>query len=100
MLTGILLTKENCPLTQGIDSEKRQQQKTLQLLVSMKQEAQGLAKSSQKLVLETLSLIETELSQSAINATLMRALIANLRPYTELSVYRRRLAEVLEVELI
>ncbi|MBL4941438.1 MAG: TetR/AcrR family transcriptional regulator [Colwellia sp.] len=95
-----LLTKENCPLTQGIDSEKRQQQKALQLLVSMKQEAQDLAKSSQKLVLETLSLIETELSQPAANATLIRALIANLRPYTELSAYRRRLAEVLEVELI
>ena len=51
-------------------------------------------------VLETIDLIETELTKTDLNNTLIRALIANLRPYAELNHYRRRLAETLDVELI
>lgn len=95
-----LLTKENFPLTKDTDVEQRQQQKALQLLEKIKSEAKTLNADHQKLISETLLLIEAELSNSNLNTTLIRALIANLRPYPELNRYRRRLAETLDVELI
>ncbi len=95
-----LLTPENFPLTQGIDPEKHQQKEAIKLLTAIKEEANDMADKQKKLVLETLALIEAELSQEQLNTTLIRALIANLRPYDELSIYRRRLADALDVELI
>ena len=95
-----LLTKDNFPLTKDTDIEQRQQQKALELLEKIKVEASALHEEHESLVKETLILIETELAKTTINNTLIRALIANLRPYTELNSYRRRLAEALDVELI
>lgn len=95
-----LLTKDNFPLTKDTDIEQRQQQKALELLEKIKIEASSLQEEHENLVKETLILIETELAKTTINNTLVRALIANLRPYTELNSYRRRLAEALDVELI
>lgn len=95
-----LLTKDNFPLTKDTDIEQRQQQKALELLEKIKIEASSLQEEHESLVKETLILIETELAKTTINNTLVRALIANLRPYTELNSYRRRLAEALDVELI
>lgn len=95
-----LLTKENFPLTKDTDIEQLQQQKALQLLERIKSEAKALNADHQKLISETLLLIEAELSNSNMNTTLVRALIANLRPYPELNSYRRRLADTLDVELI
>jgi len=95
-----LLTEENFPLTQNIDKEQLQRQKAQQLLESISREAQDMSKTQQKLVTETVSLIEAELSKEEINLTLVRALIANLRPYSELNVFRQRLAVALDVELI
>lgn len=95
-----LLTKDNFPLTKDTDIEQRQQQKALELLEKIKVEASALHEKHESLVKETLILIETELAKTTINNTLIRALIANLRPYTELNSYRRRLAEALDVELI
>lgn len=95
-----LLTKENFPLTKGFNTEQHVQKKALQIIVNIKTEAQSMAPEQGKLVLETLSLIEAELAQPKLNLTLVRALIANLRPYSELSAYRRRLADALDVELI
>ena len=95
-----LLTKENFPLTKDTDIEQLQQQKALQLLERIKSEAKTLNADHQKLISETLLLIEAELSNSNLNTTLIRALIANLRPYPELNSYRRRLADTLDVELI
>ena len=95
-----LLTKDNFPLTKDTDVEQRQQQKALQLLEKIKSEAKTLNADHQKLISETLLLIEAELSNSNLNTTLIRALIANLRPYPELNSYRRRLADTLDVELI
>lgn len=95
-----LLTKENFPLTQDVDNEQLQRQKALQLLESITREAQDMAKPQQKLIEETASLIQCEIANEEINSTLVRALIANLRPYDELNVFRQRLAEALDVELI
>ena len=95
-----LLTKENFPLTKGGNAEQQEQKKALQIIVNIKTEAQSMSPEQGKLVLETLSLIEAELAQPKLNLTLVRALIANLRPYSELSAYRRRLADALDVELI
>lgn len=95
-----LLTKDNFPLTKDSNIEQRQQQKARQIVEKIKYEAEGFTGEQQKLVNETLVLIESELANSVINTTLIRALIANLRPYAELNSYRRRLAEALDVELI
>lgn len=95
-----LLTEENFPLTQNVDNEQLQRQKALQLLESITLEAQDMAKPQQKLVEETASLIQAELTNEEINSTLIRALIANFRPYDELNIFRQRLAEALDVELI
>ncbi|WDE08806.1 TetR/AcrR family transcriptional regulator [Thalassomonas viridans] len=95
-----VLTKDNFPLTQNLDNEQHQRQKALKLLETIKREAEEMAASQKSLVLETSALIENELSQPAVNSTLIRALIANLRPYAELNVYRKRLADALDVELI
>jgi len=95
-----LLTEENFPLTQNIDKEQLQRQKAQQLLESISREAQDMSKTQQKLVTETVSLIEAELSKEEISLTLVRALIANLRPYSELNIFRQRLAVALDVELI
>ena len=95
-----LLTRENFPLTQNIDKEEHQRQKAIKLINTIKREAEEMTSSQKTSVMETISLIEPELEKEKINSTLIRALIANLRPYPELTVYRRRLADILDVELI
>ena len=77
-----------------------QQQKALQLLESMKHEAEDMAKLQRQQVQETLALIEAEINKPQLNGILTRALVANLRPYDSLNLYRRRLADLLDVELI
>ncbi|WP_448547530.1 TetR/AcrR family transcriptional regulator [Thalassotalea fusca] len=95
-----LLTQDNFPLTQGIDNSERQHLQAVQILENITQEAQDMSSVQKQQVLETVSLISAELDSEVINTILVRALIANLRPYGELNVYRRRLADVLDVELI
>lgn len=95
-----LLTQENFPLTRHADIETKQQNKALQIIEGIKLDVKGMDKGQQKLILETITLIEKELSNPERNTTLIRALIANLRPYADLTAARRRLAEALDVELI
>jgi len=95
-----LLTKDNFPLTQGIDNSEQQRHQALQLLDNIKQEAQDMNTDQKNQVVETAMLIASELENAEINTILVRALIANLRPYAELNVYRRKLADALDVELI
>ncbi|GLX77937.1 putative HTH-type transcriptional regulator YcnC [Thalassotalea insulae] len=95
-----LLTAKNFPLIKHTDIAQIQSKKALQLIESIKLEANDMPKEQQQLVLETTTLIETELAKAESNNTLIRALIANLRPYNELNSYRKRLAEALDVELI
>lgn len=95
-----LITKENFPLTQNIDLENLQQQKAIDILDNIKNNLTDLNEQHKQSVLETVDLIENELTKTDLNNTLIRALIANLRPYAELNHYRRRLAETLDVELI
>jgi AcrR family transcriptional regulator len=95
-----LLTADNFPLTQNIDHKTRQHKKAEQLVIDMKHATEDLSQDHQKLANETLTLIEAELRQTSANLTLIRALIANLRPYKDLEIYRRRLADALDVELI
>ncbi|MBN7820836.1 hypothetical protein [Bowmanella yangjiangensis] len=54
----------------------------------------------QSLVSQTLDLIEQQMVAEPPNTTLLRALIANLRPYLELADERAKLAELLDVALI
>jgi len=95
-----LLTHENFPLTQHLDSDQQQRQKAIKLIEQMTVDARELNPAHQNLVNETLSLINTELEKPELSNTLIRALIANLRPYAELNHQRRRLADALDVELI
>lgn len=95
-----LFTKDNFPLTKGVNSEHKRLAKALQLLEGMKYETNDMAPEQSKLVMETLDLIETELQAETLNLTLLRALIANLRPYAELTHQRRKIADLLDVELI
>jgi len=95
-----LLTKDNFPLTQNTDLEQLQRKKAGDILLNIKSQAEELNAVQKNLVLETVTLIESELIKPDLNNTLIRALIANLRPYPELNHYRRRLAETLDVELI
>ncbi|WP_102794328.1 TetR/AcrR family transcriptional regulator [Bowmanella denitrificans] len=59
-----------------------------------------LDSDEQTLVSQTLDLIEQQSSLENPSVALLRALIANLRPYPELAEERARLAELLAVELI
>lgn len=95
-----LFTKNNFPLTKDVNSEQKRIAKAHQLLESMKYETNDMAPEQSKLVMETLGLIESELKAEELNLTLLRALIANLRPYPELHNQRRKLADSLDVELI
>lgn len=67
------------------------------LLGAIKQEARELDSAALLLVEQTVTLIEAELTASELNTTLVRALIASLKPYTALSPLRRRLADLLDV---
>ena len=95
-----LFRQDNFPLTKGHNSEQKRLGKAVQLLNNMKLEANDMAQEQGKLVMETLNLLEAELQTEEINLTLLRALIANLRPYPELTNQRRKLADLLDVELI
>jgi len=95
-----LLTKENFPLTQGRNTEQHQRKKAQQLIESIQTEANDMDAGHKALVLETIALLEKQLLETELNLTLIRALIANLRPYPELTTYRKRLADALDVELI
>ncbi|MDG1751963.1 MAG: TetR/AcrR family transcriptional regulator [Thalassotalea sp.] len=95
-----LITKDNFPLTQNVDLENLQRQKAIDILDNIKNNLVDLNEQHKQSVLETVTLIETELAKADFNNTMIRALIANLRPYAELNHYRRRLAETLDVELI
>ena len=95
-----LLTRDNFPLTQGVNPEQGQQRKAFELIESVKQEANDMSSEQKQLVMETVTLLEQQLSSEQVNTTLLRALVANLRPYPELNVYRKRLADALDIELI
>jgi hypothetical protein len=95
-----LLTQDNFPLTQDVNLEKFQRQKTKDILTKLKSQAELFNNEQQSLILETIELIELELDKPKISDTLIRALIANLRPYSDLNNLRRRLAESLDIELI
>jgi len=95
-----VLTKENFPLTKDTNIEQLQNQKAKGLIENIKIETFDLNAEQKKLIQETLTLISDELSNADLNRTLIRALIANLRPYTELNAFRRKLADALDVELI
>ncbi len=95
-----LITKDNFPLTQNVDLDNLQRQKAIDILDNIKNHLTDLNDQQKKSAVETVNLIETELTKTELNNTLIRALIANLRPYAELNHYRRRLAETLDVELI
>jgi AcrR family transcriptional regulator len=95
-----LITKDNFPLTQNVNLENLQRQKAIDILDNIKNHLTDLSDQQKKSAVETINLLETELTNTDLNNTLIRALIANLRPYTELNHYRRRLAETLDVELI
>lgn len=95
-----LLTQENFPLTQDINLEKFQRQKTKDILENIKSQTIHLKNDQQQLISETIELIELEINKPQSSNTLIRALVANLRPYSELNNLRRRLAESLDIELI
>lgn len=95
-----LITKDNFPLTQNVDLENLQRQKASDILDNIKNHLTDFNEQQKTSVLETVTLIEAELTKADLSNTLIRALIANLRPYAELNHYRRRLAETLDVELI
>lgn len=95
-----LFTKDNFPLTQHISQNSYQKQKAMQVVESIKQTTTSLPTHHQASVLETIELLENEIKQETTNATLVRALVANLRPYSELESHRCRLAQLLDVELI
>ncbi len=95
-----LLTKENFPLTHDVNLEKFQRQKVTDILTNIKTQADELEAKQREIVLDTIELIEIELDKPDLNNTLVRALIANFRPYVELSQSRKRLADTLDIELI
>ncbi|MBN7820839.1 TetR/AcrR family transcriptional regulator [Bowmanella yangjiangensis] len=70
------------------------------LLTQMRSKCVSLDGEEQSLVSQTLDLIEQQIAAESPNTTLLRALIANLRPYLELADERAKLAELLDVALI
>lgn len=95
-----LLTRENFPLTRELDNEQAQREKAISAVAGMRELCDTMDAVQRKTVLDTVVLIETELDNQQINQTLIRALIANLRPYESLHRLRRQLADATGVELI
>ena len=95
-----LLTRENFPLTRELDNEQAQREKAVSAVVGIRDLCETMDAVHRKSVLDTVALIEAELDNQQINQTLVRALIANLRPYEPLHRMRRQLADATGVELI
>ncbi|MGB1298403.1 MAG: TetR family transcriptional regulator [Psychrobium sp.] len=95
-----LLTRENFPLTRDLDSEQAQREKAENALATMRESCETMDALERRAILDTLQLIESELDNEQVNQTMMRALIANLRPYQSLQRMRRQLADATGVELI
>lgn len=95
-----LLTKDNFPLAKHFANEALQREKAAKLIKEITTQAQLMGTAPRQLIIETLALITLELESESLNQTLVRALIANLRPYHELNRLRRKLADALDVELI
>lgn len=93
------LTPQDLPLYHD-DPQVRKLGKAKQLVTELKTLSEELQEDDQKVVAETLSLLENQLEQETANLILMRALIANLAPYKSLSAKRAQLAELLDVQLI
>ncbi|MGB0835454.1 MAG: TetR family transcriptional regulator [Psychrobium sp.] len=95
-----LLTRENFPLTRDLDSEQAQREKAASALVAMRETCETMDAVERRAILDTLQLIESELDKEQVSQTMVRALIANLRPYQSLQRMRRQLADATGVELI
>lgn len=95
-----LLTRENFPLTRDLDSEQAQREKAESALIAMRETCETMDAVERRAILDTLQLIESELDKEQVNQTMVRALIANLRPYQSLQRMRRQLADATGVELI
>lgn len=92
-----VLTEQTYVIQPVVGGEAAQRQR---LLKQMRAKCSALPDKDRELALQTLELIEHQCEQSPANAALLRALIANLRPYCELADERAKLADLLEVELI
>jgi len=95
-----VLSQENFPLSNQAELQPSALRNAKIILTRLNQLTTDLAASEQALVQETVEMLKIEVDKTPQNKALIRALIANLRPYQSLTAERVKLADVLDVELI
>jgi AcrR family transcriptional regulator len=94
-----VLNEVDFPLNEQ-EQSRLKRQRAENLLEKMRQALPEIDQKNRALAHETLEMLNEQITSETDNLTLLRALIANLRPYDELKTLRAKLADIYDVELI